>query len=443
MSCAFEGFSTSILKRSLRSKPWLALFALACLSGCDGVDLPLKAAPPERIVLIVVDALRQDHVSAYGGSNQTPNMDALAERGQLFPNAVSSYHQTTMSMAALFTGLTPSLEVSDPKTPMFFNERTQCGMRRFATDPNDEACIPASVKTLAESLHSAGYFTLGVVTNGLLFGQSGFERGFDEWVEVGLPERFKGRKGSELLGNRNQFARGYGDVLSELESQLDSRSTDHFFLYVHFMDVHDFVLFQRGNYAKAVSLADRGVGRVMNTLEERGLLDGSVVFLLSDHGERRGEKHFTRGLPFHLGNPSFEEHLRIPLIVAPAIVEDSNRMIRTDDVHRLILGLAEVSEVPTADLAPDEFFASELTFQIYRRGRWKSFYSRESGEQALIDLEDDPGEKHDVAAEHPEIVAEHRARMDELTDRLKSTHLAHVRLPEATEPRPPTTGSSE
>ena len=43
--------------------------------------------PPERIVLIVVDTLRRDHLSPYGSELATPNVKRLAETGQVFQKA--------------------------------------------------------------------------------------------------------------------------------------------------------------------------------------------------------------------------------------------------------------------------------------------------------------------------------------------------------------------
>ena len=83
------------------------LFALSTViwlaAGCNAIELPWESASPDRIVLIVIDTLRQDYVSAYGARDPTPNIDALAAGGQLFPNVVSSSYQTTMSMSSLFT----------------------------------------------------------------------------------------------------------------------------------------------------------------------------------------------------------------------------------------------------------------------------------------------------------------------------------------------------
>ena len=85
------------------------LFALSGIS-CE------TALRPQRVILIVIDTLRSDHVSCYGSASATPAIDAIAARGQRFTRATSSFHQTSMSMGAMFTGRTPSIETGELKT---------------------------------------------------------------------------------------------------------------------------------------------------------------------------------------------------------------------------------------------------------------------------------------------------------------------------------------
>ncbi len=411
---------TEVCPVLLRSRGLLvgSVLVAGLTAACSSSELPERPAPPERIVLIVIDTLRQDHVSAYGAHNRTPHIDALAERGQRFTNVVSSYYQTTMSMGSLFVGKTPSLESAGFEKPLAWNGRTWCGMRRLAASEHDRSCIPESVTTLAESMQAAGYWTVGIVTNALLFRPLGFEQGFDDWIEVGAQEARRAGKKRDVFGKWTHSHRGFSSAVAETEARLNSRLGDRFFLYVHFMDVHDYRHLKGKSYEAAVALADRGVGGIIRALEERKLMEGTAIVLISDHGERLGEKHFARGRPYHFGHPSFEEHVRIPMIVAPAIAEDPALPMRTDDVHRLILRLAGISELPPSDLAAGELFVSELTHQVYRRGRWKSFLERETRTHSLIDLEKDPMERVDVAADHAEIVKQHSHRMEELSKKL-------------------------
>lgn len=385
-----------------------------------GAGPPLPGAvdptqPPERIVLIVIDTLRQDFVGAYRSESKplTPNIDALAGAGQRFENAYASFHQTTMSMASLFTGHTPSLESGDTSSPLEWNGRNWCGMRRFASDRDAEACIPEALPTLAQKLSGADYWTAGIATNALMFAPLGYERGFDTWLEVGGK-----KKAEDDFGAWNFRKRGAKATTRALREVLRQRPSDRFFLYLHFMDVHDYAIDDSVGYAGAVTNSDRGVGEVLTILQDEGLLDGSVVFLVSDHGERLGEEHLLPGMRSHFGNPSFEEHLRIPFIVAPAIIPEADGFLRSDDIHRLIANLGVGSHAAGMDLAPEEHFTSEVAFQTYMDGGWKSFRRRSDDAMFLVDLDADPEEAHDLAQQHPEIAARHRIRMNALSREL-------------------------
>ncbi len=293
-----------------RIGPVSGLLALASASAWTGCG----AAPPttpSRIVLIVVDTLRRDHVSAYGSRAATPNIDGLAERGQLFTNALSSFHQTTMSMASLFTGLTPSLETGARDRPLaVWGGRTSCGLTRFADPRGGDSCVPRGVTTLAEELRSAGYWTLGVVSNRLLFKPYGYEQGFDEWVEVGAAQWRKAR--TRELAER----RAAKHVNRSAIEKLRGRPSDRFFLYLHYVDVHDWGLPVK-TYAEAVTEFDRSLGEILGFLDSEALLNDAFVVLTSDHGEALGEKHALPSMARHKGNPSFEPLLLVPLIVAP------------------------------------------------------------------------------------------------------------------------------
>jgi arylsulfatase A-like enzyme len=211
---------------------------------------------------------------------------------------------------------------------------------------------------------------------------------------------------------------------------LDNRESDRFFLYVHYMDVHDYGNIAVGRYVKSVRSVDWAVGDLLAGLAERDLLEGATVILTSDHGERLGERHAIAGKSGHTGNPSFQEVLSVPLIIAPASQRDPAVFLRTQDLFALILeltgGVAEVD----AELAADELYLSETDYRTYVRGRWKSAVRRSDDQILLFDLVGDPGERRDVAAEHPDVVARHRARIDELAERLSARLAVLERLSE-------------
>ena len=386
----------------------LALLAASAIAVSLVYSIDLTR-PPERIILVVIDTLRRDFVSAYGERGSTPHMDALAARGQLFTHARASFHQTTMSMAALFTGRTPSIETTDPTSTLRWNSDTWCGMARFADADSEVRCIPEPVPTLAESLRDAGYWTIGVVSNGLLFEPSGFERGFDDWTEVGPREQTRPRDRPEVGA-----LRAWTPVTNAVIEAVNRRPRNRLFLYVHYMDVHDYP-FRRVTYPTAVGAADRGLGVLLQNLERGGLLENATVIVTSDHGERLGERHALRGRPGHYGNPAFQELLEVPLIIAPAVVDDPSEPLRIQDLHGLIQEIAGLGPRPDPELAPGELYVGERRYQTYRNGRWKTTLRREGRQLFLFDLENDPDEKRNVAEASPHVAAAHRKRIREIS----------------------------
>ena len=213
-------------------RPWVAAL-VACLlaAGCgSGPD------HPERIVLVVIDTLRDDYVG--GTAPPTPSLDALAARGQRLTGAVSSWHQTTMSMGSLFSGRTPSLEHRGQGR--VWSPDTWCGLARFQRRP-DSGCIPDEVKTLAGTLAEAGYHSVGVTSNPLLFEPAGYSKGFARWIEVGSSSSEPGeriRAGDAAYHWRD---RSWPRVRAALERVLAETPHERVFLYVHLMEAHDYL----------------------------------------------------------------------------------------------------------------------------------------------------------------------------------------------------------
>jgi len=411
---------------------WVAAAGVALAAAGAAAWLALRPEQsPERIVLVMVDTLRRDHVSAYDSKAQTPNMAALAVRGQVFENAVASFHQTSMSMAAMFTGRTPSIETGTPGTTLPWNGTTWCGMARFRAG-DDDSCVPRSLPTLAERLREAGYWTIGVASNQFLYEPSGFGRGFDDWTEVDERKPVTGPASREGIQNARK-SRTWRSVNRAVNAALARRGRDRFFLYVHYIDVHDY-RFQKHSYAEAVQEVDVAFGRLLGALEAQGLLEGAVVVLTSDHGERLGEVHGIPGeLPNnygHYGNPSWQEMLRVPLIVAPPVFADTKRFVRTQDFYGLLLEIAGQAGPETADTRPDELFVSELSFRTYREGRFKTAVRRTDGQAFLYDLEADPHEQNDLAAGNAVQVRAHRVRLNELSHALAAAASPHRDLSE-------------
>jgi len=412
---------------ALRRLPWLLpILLLLAGAGCAPPEFP------QRIVFVVVDTLRSDHLSIYGAELETPNVAALAGRGQVFRNVFASFHQTSMSMSAVMTGRTPSIETGDPTAPLPWNSSTWCGLARFSAGSGD-TCIPRSVPTLAERLREAGWWTIGVVSNQFLYEPSGFGRGFEDWTEADERAPVAGPESRKKV-NDPAHSRDWQKVNRAAFEAVERAPGGRAFLYVHYIDVHDYRFLDK-SYAEMIPVMDAALGQLLAGLEERGFLEDAVVVFTSDHGERLGEDHgFPGELPNnfgHYGNPSFDELLRIPLVVAPPLFEDTSRLLRTQDLFVLVQEIAGLAAEPSSDTTPDELFVGEMFYRTYQTGRWKTTFRRSDGRASLYDLDEDPDELNDLAQEKPLRVLLYRERANALTDSLAAASAPTEELSEA------------
>ena len=285
-----------------------ALSSLLLLSAGCQVAPPSPAQPRyDNLVIILIDTLRADHLKSYGYSRDTaPTLSRLASEGlQLNGYAASSW--TRPSVATLLTGHAP--------------QRHQAIARTDA--------LVESVPYLPMVLRDSGFSTSAVVGNMNVARKWGFARGFDEFRQLG-----KGRK--KVDGRR---------INREVEKILPDGSS-RFFLYLHYVDPHDPYLpprawgdsaplpeeaaatqprrlIKRGValtedlrkrmvdlYDGEIADVDRAIMRFLISLQQKGLLDRTLVVVTSDHGEEFGE----HGALLH-GHTLYEEQIRVPLIL--------------------------------------------------------------------------------------------------------------------------------
>jgi arylsulfatase A-like enzyme len=178
--------------------------ACLALGGCA------PQPPAKNLILIVVDTLRADHVSAYGSQVPTPNIDALAANGVLFRQAYSHIPITGPSHASIFTGLLPN------------DNQVLVNAQNLSEDH----------QTLAESLQSRGYTTAGFVSLGVLSRKLGFGQGFGTY-----DDRF-----------HRQWFRPAVEINQAVFSWLKSGLREPFFLWVHYSDPHEPYTAPAGSY---------------------------------------------------------------------------------------------------------------------------------------------------------------------------------------------------
>ena len=275
--------------------------SLGCAASCR------SESPPPNIVLVSIDALRADHVGAYGypGGN-TPFIDSLARDGRIFERAFVPLPATAPSHASLLTSLHP----------------LQHGVMANA-EP-----LPAEVETLAEALGRRGYFTMGSVAVHHMRRRYGFDQGFELYSD-------RWNREDPLNG---RYDRGAADVNQSVRAMIDTYlrqgTSSPFFLFVHYFDVHAPYVDHEGlgiaaqvsdpspadnqadiinRYDSEVRFVDEHIERIHDYLDERGLMTNTYFVVTADHGEQLGEHGMSKG---HAD--IYRETLRIPWCRGPA-----------------------------------------------------------------------------------------------------------------------------
>jgi arylsulfatase A-like enzyme/uncharacterized membrane protein YbhN (UPF0104 family) len=414
---------------------------------------PAVLADRPNLILVMVDTLRADHLSCYGGEHAvaTPNLCRLATDGGTLFNGFSHASWTKPATASLLTSLVPTSHQAMSKT----------------------AALPDEIETLAEALQGHGYATGGIVSNTNLTEAFGFSQGFDEYQYLGPDYLFGAEESSSKLvlyqilrrvyftavpGLRfGDFYQDSGVVNERAFEFLDRHRDSRFFLFLHYMDPHDpyfrhpydgYGIARASNQHPKPSLAaemqelykgeiaylDENFGRLLAQLEALGLYDDTVIVLVADHGE---EFHEHGG--FWHGLTLYEEQIRVPLLVkwqkgeadAPAEVRETPA--RLIDVAPTLLARAGVripAAMQGADLAGDLAARSEADRLVFaeedhegnvlraiRSARWKWIEANEGNPRGLATLElfdvtADPGERENLAEREPGTVAELRRHAD-------------------------------
>jgi len=298
---------------------FLAIVAGACL-----------AADPPSVILISIDTLRADHLSAYGYRGiRTPNIDSFAEQGTLFSNIESQVPLTLPSHTSLFTSTYP-----------FQNQIEENAER-----------VSGGVVTLASVLRAHGYKTAAFIGSVFLESEMGLDQGFELYDSPFHFEAFSPISGSMFFGGArpNQFGvrdrRDGALVLGAARRWLAANRGAPAFVFVHLFDLHKPYI--RAGYDGELGYTDWILGKFKQALIAGGWWQRSLVVLLSDHGESLGD----HGEDSH-GYFIYESTLRVPLIVhwpadAPAHTARDDRPGGLIDVAPTVLDALHIPAPPS------------------------------------------------------------------------------------------------
>ena len=423
---------------SLLSQSLLAavVLTLACSAG---VPRSLGGSRA-NVLLVVVCSLRQDHLSHEGYARPTtPFLDRLAAEGTSFSHAISASSWTKPASASLMSGLTANVH------QLVTGGHTIEQIASKEVEP--QRVLSDRVVTIAETLTDSGYQTAAWINNVNAGGFFNLTQGFelavtehrlptesmvdrlDAWLERRDRERpFFGylmtldahtpyapshdwylrfdRSGQSVpVDEYRRYREGVSRQVGELARGDEVIPED---LQERFIDLYD----------AGVAEVDHHLSRLPEVLERHDLSDSTLVVVTSDHGEhlfdqrRSGRNRVGHGLTLD------EAVIRVPLILWGAgspVGLRSDSVVQTIDLFPTLAEIADTdvpAEVQGRSLLPllegDEqwieapAYASLGGFMyVGHDGRFK--LERLGDDIELRDLEEDPEELRDVAAQYPDV----------------------------------------
>lgn len=334
----------------LRLWPYLALAALAVAIFLlftvdvrnpdprppgDVADVEALAEREDvNLLFILIDTLRADRLGAYGYERDTsPLLDHLSGSGVRFARHLAQSSWTKASMASLWTGLYP----------------TRAGVTRFNDLLSPEAVMPA------ELLRDAGFRTAGIWRNGWVSGYFGFDQGFEVYNRpVSRPPPPSVRRENPTM----TMAGTDLDAIVAAEDFLRVYKNDRWFLYLHLMDIHEYVYDADSArfgtsysdiYDNSILRTNFELRRLFDFMADQGQLEKTVIVVTSDHGEA----FLERGFEGH-ARKVYRETTEVPFIMSfPFKLESEvalEQRTRGVDVWPTVLDLLGVAGMSSEDL---------------------------------------------------------------------------------------------
>ncbi|HTI36305.1 MAG TPA: sulfatase-like hydrolase/transferase [Vicinamibacterales bacterium] len=375
-----------------------------------------------NLVVVTLDTTRADRIGAYGGENAgTPTFDQLADQGVLFGHATTAAPLTLPAHSTLFTGRFPP----------------EHGVR-----DNGGYFLNASETTLAETMKARGYATGGFIAAYVLDSKWGINQGFDTYFDDFDLSKYKAL-------SMGAIQRPANEVMDHALPWIEQHQSSPFFAWIHLYDAHAPYdppapfreRYQGDPYQGEISFADSQVGRLVQTLKDRGLFDRTVIVVIGDHGESLGD-HGEQAHGFFI----YESTTHVPMLIRAPFSSMQHRRVddpvRSVDVMPTVLDLLAVP--PPANVTMDgrsltplmtgatndmglEAYA-EAVYPLHHFG-WSDLRALRQGRYKLIaaprpelyDLQDDPREERNIYSDRRSLGDRMITRLTEMEERFKSS----------------------
>ena len=444
----------------------------------------LESIDKPNVVLILADDLGWNDLTingggVAGGTVPTPNIDSIAKQGMNFVNGYAGQGTCAPSRAMMMTGrygsrfgfeFTPTppgmstalmmmSQGREPKPIPTVNPRNL---------PYDQMGLPATEVTIAELLKDQGYYTahIGKWHLGRESGSAPQEQGFDQsllmhsglYAEEDDPDVVNSKLSYDPIdrflwvGLRYAASYNGGDAFKpggyltdyytdEAVKVIQANKNRPFFLYLAHWAPHTPLQAAKEDYdalshiedhtervyAGMIRSLDRGVGRVLQSLEDNGLTENTIVIFTSDNGGAgyigisdvnkpfRGWKitNFEGGIhvPYFVKWPSkikagttYKEpvhHFDIYSTIADAAGATVPTNVEVDGVSLLPYARGEQKGKPHETL-----FWRAGDYRTVRHNNWKMAVVPQLSKTWLFNLSEDPGETTNLADANPDVVDE-------------------------------------
>jgi arylsulfatase A-like enzyme len=431
---------------------------LAPLSTLRAADPPKSDVRKPNILVIVADDLGYGDIGVHGGKDvPTPNIDALAAAGVRCTNGYVSAPYCSPSRAGFLTG----------------RYQTRFG-HEFNPHVGDDKKLglPLDQRTIADRLRGAGYATglIGKWHQGFSAAHHPQARGFDDYygflvgghnylLHKDAEAKFGSAYSHDMIyrGRELQKLDGYTTDLftDEALAFMDRHAGKPWFLYLAYNAVHTPLEVlekygarvpasvtnpERRGYLSLLVGLDDAVGRVTTHLRKTGRDKDTLIVFFSDNGGS-GRKPFL-AYNTAVNTPlrgdkgqTLEGGIRVPFFVSwpgkvPAGKSYDRPVIALDVAPTAcaVAGAQADAGLDGANIMP--YLTGEMTGEPHeslywrfgpqkavRKGRWKlvdwrDFETKKNSGWQLYDLAKDVGEKDDLAAAQPKLVAELSAAWD-------------------------------
>ena len=431
--------------------------------GDPQIQAPARTAPvhpPYNVLWIVVDALRPDVLAtmhdeaderALGQARAPigdallprmpgllPGLEALSVRGARFTHAYSAATWTRPGTLAMLAGARPS-ELGTQTASWLVSDAEAA---RYYAEPRP--LLPHLAAT-------HGFDVRGFVNNYFMSG----------YAPVGLDMGFPS------LDDHRYPTRDTRAIEQDAEGFLRAHTGERFFAFCNFTSPHEpyeppaemearvpaapagpaDATIRR--YVAEAAKDDAAIGQLVAVLAETRLDDRTLVIVTADHGETLSTAHTGisdldhQAIRFHHSASNYEETVHVPLLVVlPGVIAPNTVVkddVRTTDIAPTVLDLEGLGELASASHMSGKTLVPLMRGEhepdprpVVSEGRgsrallwthWR-LVTREGATRIthygdhdvtvtdeLFDLADDPGERHDVGKEHPDVLAEMHARL--------------------------------